>query len=59
MRSACTLFVRAYIISCPEQVRASNPGLLQGTLNASDDQYRVDGEELHNVSLHASYVLLH
>lgn len=24
---------------------------LQGTLNATDDQYRIDGEELHNVKL--------
>ena len=26
---------------------------MQGTLNASDDQYRVDGDELHNVGSHA------
>ena len=26
---------------------------MQGTLNASDDQYRVDNEELHNVGVTA------
>lgn len=31
--------------------------LVQGTLNASDDQYRVDNEELHNVCTHPEPVL--
>ena len=30
---------------------------VQGTLNASDDQYRVDNEELHNVRTHLEPVL--
>ena len=30
---------------------------VQGTLNASDDQYRVDGDELHNVGLYADELI--